>query len=272
MGGEHEEQRAAGDWRVTDGGVYLRKLQKLTSPQRDSRNNYQIGSYLAFVAGAVNAGGFLAIGRYTSHLTGIISSIADDAVLGHMMAVTGGLILFFAFLAGAATSAIMINWGERKRIFSKFALPLLLEAVLLLLFGLVGANLDVYRALAVPFVALLLSYVMGLQNALLTTISSAQIRTTHMTGLVTDLGIEIGKLLYWNRAMHDKTVGKVMADRVKMKGLILILSMFSVGGITGAYGFARIGYISVVPLAAILLLIALSKIYKDIAARRFMKQ
>ncbi|MFX1764116.1 YoaK family protein [Paraburkholderia sp. A1RI-2L] len=45
----------------------------------------------------------------------------------------------------------------------------------------------------------LLCYVMGVQNAMITKISRAERRTTHMTGIVTDLGIELGKGLYWNR-------------------------------------------------------------------------
>jgi hypothetical protein len=46
----------------------------------------------------------------------------------------------------------------------------------------------------------LLAFTMGLQNAVVSKISASQIRTTHMTGVITDLGIELGKLLYWNRS------------------------------------------------------------------------
>ena len=51
---------------------------------------------------------------------------------------------------------------------------------------------------------LVLCYIMGLQNAVITKISNAEIRTTHITGLVTDLGIEIGKMLYLNRLPGEK--------------------------------------------------------------------
>jgi hypothetical protein len=52
---------------------------------------------------------------------------------------------------------------------------------------------------AVPLTVLLLSFIMGLQNAVGSKISAGKIRTTHMTGNLTDLGMELGKLLYWNR-------------------------------------------------------------------------
>ena len=72
-------------------------LQRLTSITRSNRANYQLGSYLAFIAGAVNAGGFLAINRYTSHMSGIISAVGDDLALGNVTAVMAGLALLFFF-------------------------------------------------------------------------------------------------------------------------------------------------------------------------------
>lgn len=53
-----------------------------------------------------------------------------------------------------------------------------------------GANLNIYLSLTVPTIALLLCCVMGLQNAIVTKASKAQIRATHMTGVITDIGVE----------------------------------------------------------------------------------
>ena len=96
---------------------------------------------------------------------------------------------------------------------SKYALALLLEAALLLVFGLVGAHLDTPAQLLVPTTVLLLCFIMGLQNAIVTKISQAEIRTTHMTGVVTDLGLELGRLLYWNGATAPDSVHFVRANR-----------------------------------------------------------
>lgn len=239
-------------------------IQRLTSVQRSPKTNIQLGAYMAFVAGAVNAGGFLAISRYTSHMSGIISAIGDDLALNDFIAVLGGISLLLSFLFGAATTAIIVNWGHRRKIHSEFALPLLLEAVLLLVFGLVGANLNLYLPLTVPAIALLLCFVMGLQNAIVTKASKAEIRTTHMTGVITDIGIELGKLIYWNKSNEANQRSYVKANREKLKTHTFIFVVFLVGGIVGAISFKKVGYISVVPLSVSLILIAGLQIYRDI--------
>lgn len=239
-------------------------LHRLTATERTKRNNHYLGAYLAFVAGAINAGGFMAINRYTSHMTGIISSLGDSLAVGEYTAVFGGIFLLLTFIAGAASTGILINWGLRKRLASAYSLPLVLEAFDLLLFGGVGANIASYSAYTVPMVAVLLCYLMGVQNAAITKISSAEIRTTHMTGIVTDIGIELGRLLYWNQDREANQRHFVQANRQRLKTHSIILSMFLSGGIVGALSFKYLGYISVVPLALSLLMVSAPPLLKDL--------
>lgn len=249
--------------------MIIQTLHRLTSPLRSQRANYQLGGYLAFVAGAVNAGGFMAIGQYTSHMTGIVSSIGDNFALASLLPVLGGLSMLISFIFGAVATALLVNWGRRHRIHSEFTLPLLLEAIVLLLFGLAGAYLNIYKPLTVPTIALMLCFVMGLQNAIITKISKAEIRTTHMTGIVTDMGLEIGRLLYWNKSIEGNKTHLVIANRKKLKAHILIFGMFLFGGIVGAVSFKTTGYISVVPIAISLIVISSLQIYRDL--KRFFK-
>ncbi len=58
----------------------LGPIRGFTSLQRTPQAELKLGSVLAFVAGAANAGGFLAVGQYTSHMTGMLSSVADRLV------------------------------------------------------------------------------------------------------------------------------------------------------------------------------------------------
>lgn len=240
-------------------------LRQLTGRTRTRRANRQLGIVLAFIAGAVNAGGFLAIKQYTSHMTGIVSSVADNLVLGNVFLALAGLSALIAFIAGAATTAIMINWARHRKMHSEYAMSLALEAVLLLVFGLLGANLGAFVAVFVPATVLLLCYIMGLQNAVVTKISHAEIRTTHVTGIVTDLGIELGKLFYWNRHHSEKSGQYVAADRDRLLIHGTILGMFFTGGVVGAYGFKAIGFSATVPLAVALLLFAIIPILDDIS-------
>jgi len=213
----------------------------------------RLGLVLCFVAGAINAGGFLAIGQYTSHMTGIVSAMADHLVLGNIALVLAGLAALVLFLAGAATAAVLVRASRRRHLRSECAAPLLLEAGLLLLFGLLGRELGDYAWWRVPATALLLCFVMGLQNAMITKLSRAEIRTTHVTGMVTDLGIELGKWCYWNAAGTEEPV---RADRRRMLLLAGLLGMFFLGGVMGAIGFSQVGFSATVPLAAVLIVMA----------------
>lgn len=232
-----------------------------TDVQRTRRANVHLGAVLSFVAGATNAGGFLAVGQYTSHMTGVVSAIADNLVLGQMALVLAGMAALIAFLAGAACTAWIVNWSLRRHLRSAYARPLVLEAGLLLIFGIFGASINVYAGLFAPLTVLLLCFIMGLQNAVITKISKAEIRTTHVTGLATDLDIELGKLVYVNRFHSD---GKVVADRQKLRILLTLLANFFAGGLLGALGFKYLGYVATVPLAVLLLLLVAKPIWHDV--------
>lgn len=236
-------------------------LRGWTDLQRTPRNNLRLGAMLAFVAGATNAGGFLAVGQYTSHMTGIVSAMADHLVLGDATVVLIAFASLASFLAGAMTTAVLVNWGLRHRLHSAYSLPLLLEAVALIVFGLLGASLNLATALLVPATVLLLCYLMGVQNAVISKISRAEIRTTHVTGLVTDLGIELGKLVYVNRRPGSPHV-RANRERMRMQGLLI--GLFFIGGIVGALGFQFAGYSTTVPLALLLLMVSWRPVMADL--------
>ena len=242
----------------------MRRLRHLTNQHRTQSTDRLLGGLLAFNAGAVNAGGFLLVGMYTSHMTGFASMLADNLVLGNMALVLGALGALLAFVSGAATTALLVNWARQRHLRSEYAMPLSLEALLLLLFGLIGATLNRQTPFAVPLTVLVLAYTMGLQNALVTKISSAQIRTTHMTGVITDLGIELGKMLYWNGPGQQSS--SVRANRLKLRLYGTLLMMFVAGGLFGAMGFKYVGFIWVLPLAMLLLAASLPPLVAD--ARR----
>lgn len=244
-------------------------LRRLSAIDRTPDANRHLAYVLTFVAGAVNAGGFLAVAQYTSHMSGIVSSMADHLILGNVIVVLQGFAALAAFFAGAASTAVMVNFARRAQLGSEYALPLGVEAGLLLLFGLLGGNVGLMVWLHTPATVVLLCFIMGLQNALITKVSRAEIRTTHITGMVTDIGIELGKLFYWNATRLDAP--KVAADRRKLRVLITLVALFFIGGVAGAASFAHFGFITTIPLAVVLALLAVVPILDDIvrlAARR----
>jgi uncharacterized membrane protein YoaK (UPF0700 family) len=231
----------------------IRSMKAIAAHERTGAADTLLGAALTFVAGAINAGGFLAVGQYTSHMSGILSGMADHTALGLLGLAGLGLTAFLPFVMGAACSAMLINWGRRHHLGSRYAMPLMLEAFMLLGFGFLGwfaHPSPAFVTLAVP----LLCFIMGLQNATVTKISGARMRTTHVTGIVTDIGIELGKLLYWNR--NPDNPDRVLADRAKLRLLALLLASFFIGGVIGAIGFSQIGFLFALPLALLLLLLA----------------
>lgn len=238
-------------------------IRRLTGAQRAAASNRHLGIALAFVAGAANAGGFLAVRQYTSHMTGIVSAMADNVAIGAADLALDGLGALLSFLAGAACSAIMVNYARRHQLHSTYALPLLVEAMLLLGFGMLGARLAQIDLLFIPVTVMLLCFTMGLQNAVITKLSNAEIRTTHITGLMTDIGIELGKMAYWNAAPG---MPRVQADRARLRILLALATAFFVGGVAGALCFTRIGYGATVVLALILVILAIVPVMDDARA------
>jgi uncharacterized membrane protein YoaK (UPF0700 family) len=227
-----------------------------------------LGLLLAFNAGAVNAGGFLILGMYTSHMTGFASQLADGLVLGNGKLLLNALGAILAFMTGAAVCAVLVNWGRQRQLYSVYALPLMLEALMLFPFGLMGTvTLNWNTPFAVPLTVLLLSFMMGLQNAVGSKTSGGSTRTTHMTGNFTDLGMELGKALFWRRQRRQAAtvLPTVQHDWRRMRMTAGLIAMFVLGGITGALGFKHIGFFCVVPLALLLLALSVPPFLRDAA-------
>ena len=242
----------------------MRRLRFLTNRHRAPSTNTALGLLLAFNAGAINAGGFLVLHMYTSHMTGFASQLADGMVLGNLTLLLNALGAILAFVSGAAVCAVLVNWARQHRLHGVYALPLLLEAALMFPFGLAGAiTLTWATPFAVPLTVLLLSFIMGLQNAVASKTSGGSTRTTHMTGNITDVGIELGKMLYWNRRMPSTPL-PVRHDRSRLRRCGGLVAMFVLGGAVGALGFKHVGFVCVVPLAALLLVLSIPPLLRDL--------
>lgn len=237
----------------------MRILRHLASRNRTAGGDNTLGMVLAFNAGAINAGGILAMHRYTSHMTGFASQIADAWAFNDAEIMLNALGAILAFTSGAATCIILVNWAHQHRLRSVYALPLLLEALLLLLFALVGSMTPSWNThYALPVTVLMLAFIMGWQNAISTKTSGGRIRTTHMTGNITDLGMELG-----NAMRCPASQRQVQPNWQRMRICAGLLAMFVLGGIVGALGFKYVGFMYILPLAAMLLLMAMPPLLRD---------
>lgn len=229
---------------------WLGAATALAIPYRSGRADLRLATVLAAIAGAANAGGFFALGFYTSHMTGWLSHLADDLVLWNLGAMGTGLLAIGAFISGAGFSTILINWArlaDRRR---QYAWPLALQGLFMLAFA--GGGLG-QGALWQLWSLCCLCFITGMQNATITKISNARIRTTHATGMVTDIGIELGRGLFGRLAPGSGA----RIDRRKLVILLRLVAAFVLGGVIGAAGYARFGFLFSLPLAALLLALSL---------------
>lgn len=179
--------------------------------ERSFHENVVLAFSLAAVAGAVNAIGLAELGFLTSHVTGTSTRLgAAIATLAWLEA--WKLAAFVGtFVAGAMLAALLIEVARRKH-WPRFQIPLLIEAIVLV-------TLTIFTEIVARptddtklMLALTLSAAMGLQNALVTRLSGAVIRTTHLTGLATDMGIEIVRVAAW---FLERTRGEGLLERIR---------------------------------------------------------
>lgn len=238
--------------------------QTLVAHRRNPLTDRWLATLLAAIAGAVNAGGFFVVGKYTSHMTGYVSQVADSLATGNFAIALAGIIAIFSFLCGAITSSIMVVWARLHRSRDQYALPLMLQGTSLFCFSLSGhIASEGYILIQLAW----LCYLMGMQNATITKLSKARVRTTHVTGMVTDIGIETGRAIFGRAAKNSH----VRADQRKLSTLISIVSAYFIGGIMGAIGFASVGFYFAMPLALILLALSVPRLLQPRLKRESVK-
>jgi uncharacterized membrane protein YoaK (UPF0700 family) len=191
-------------------------------------------------------------------MSGIVAAMADNIALGSIRLVFSGLAAVLSFLLGAFLTTLLIRWARGRGLESEYALPLMIEAGLLVLFGFTGKVFTSGRVLGT---VTLLCFTMGLQNAIITKLSNAVIRTTHLTGMVTDIGIALGRIVM---ATTDAGGRVISAELAALRLLSSLITLFFVGGVTGALGFKHVGFFFTIPLSLILVLLATMPVLDDV--------
>ncbi|WP_207462550.1 YoaK family protein [Azospirillum sp. SYSU D00513] len=223
---------------------------------RSSGKERRLAWSLAAVAGCVNAAGFYAVGLYSSHMTGALSVLADHIALGDMAGLLVSLAIVASFLAGTIASTLLMNEGERHRLSAVYAYSVMAEAVLLAALGCV--DLWIAEIARGPLLVLGLSFLMGQQNAIVTRLSNARIRTTHVTGMVTDIGIELGNML--DSALHRRSAVRFAPNRDKLMLYGPTVLCFLGGGVAGVLLYRAVGSALLLGLAGLLAVMALPTI------------
>jgi len=195
-------------------------------------HNLKIASLLSFVAGLVNVAGFLSVQKLTTNVTGHFAFFVDEILKFQFW--TGFIYFLYIlfFLLGSFASSVIVEMVWRKNERYIFIIPVIIESTILLVIGLVGHSF----AIVYPnIIACSLLFAMGLQNSLVTQVSGSVVRTTHLTGLFTDLGIELSQLFFYTTKIQKTR----LLSSIRLRATIV--SCFFAGGVTGGLLYSKMG-------------------------------
>lgn len=201
--------------------------------KRTNAHNVKLATLLGLTAGFVNAAGFLAFSVLTTNVTGHAALFAERLAAQDWKTAKVVALWMFLFLAGAFFCSLIVSRIGRNQRFS-YVIPILMEMAILIAVAILGFKYD-GGLVAKEIYAGSLLFAMGLQNSLVSMVSGSVVRTTHLTGTFTDLGIELGQFLQKN--MVDKPVLKA---KIKLRSTIIFF--FMAGALTGAYLFHFFGF------------------------------
>ncbi|WP_143307195.1 YoaK family protein [Chitinophaga vietnamensis] len=222
-----------------------------TGKKRSYRHNLRLAVLLCFTAGVVNAAALFAFSVLTTNVTGHAALLAHRLATGDFRAARMVALWLLLFLAGAFFSALFTMHRSKWR----HVIPVVLEIIILVTIGYTGHTYKGTVAQTEYFAGSLL-FAMGMQNALVSTVSGYVVRTTHLTGMFTDLGIDLCHALADERKPD-------LRRRIILR--LVIIVFFLAGGIVGGYAFLRYQY-NTFYLPAAILVVAL---YYDVWRIRF---
>ncbi|GCE88778.1 hypothetical protein MSKU15_0379 [Komagataeibacter diospyri] len=223
---------------------------------RSIGTDLRLGCTLAAAAGAVNVAGFLAVGYYTANMTGNLSALAVGVGDRGMVSVLSCMGVLVAFATGGCIAALLVGMGRRRGVRAVHAASIVLEGTLLIALGILSRALPAW--MEAGGLGCGLGFLMGLQNATVTHISGARVRTTHMTGMLTDLGMELGQWLL------DPDAARVR-ERLRLHGAII--ACFVLGGIMGGAGYRMYGMGVLIFMGSGLVLLAVPGLWRAMRHR-----
>lgn len=196
---------------------------------RTYSHNLKLASILSGVAGIVNITGLLALNVLTTNVTGHFAYFSKELDLKDNSMAFIYLLYILFFLFGAFVSSLIMEWISKYRPQTPYVIPIFIEIVILFSIGFSGSLLSKEHLSIFAIFSCALLFSMGLQNALVTRVSQSVVRTTHLTGLFTDLGIELSQLFFYKGRSEKTKLNK----SIMLK--LAIIGCFFAGGIIGGF-------------------------------------
>jgi uncharacterized membrane protein YoaK (UPF0700 family) len=225
---------------------------------RTFNTDIRLACTLAAVAGALNTAAFETVGFFSANMTGNVSSLSDHLAKANLHVGLFFLLIVLLFIAGSSVSTLIINSGRRRQIRGIYAINILLEGVALLVLGVIESWFSFSQSGVL--LVLSLSFLMGLQNAVVTRISNARVRTTHVSGTATDIGIELAMLFDVLRRKESPKDAPLYLERLKLH--FFTVMAFLLGGVLGILLLNALSYKLLILIGVMLSLLALSTLQR----------
>ncbi|MUZ65045.1 YoaK family protein [Agrobacterium vitis] len=219
---------------------------------RDEISDRRLATSLAAVAGALNAAAFYAVGFFSANMTGNVSILSDHLAIGEWFGALLYAGIVVAFILGAACCALILQAGSRRKIEGLHAYLVLAEAALVA--PLAAADAMFTAPTRVVMIVGGLAFIMGLQNAIVTHISDARVRTTHVSGMATDFGMEIALVLDAKRAGTRAETNNIRKLRLHAS----TMASFLLGGVVGVLVYRQVEAYLFILVSVALILISVS--------------
>jgi uncharacterized membrane protein YoaK (UPF0700 family) len=203
-------------------------------------DNIRLGTLTAFTAGTINIASLLIFLSFTSNVTGHYAILAAEISKGNWAQVAVvGLWIFLFFFGGFVSNFIVINFNKKSKYFAH-SMPLILEIMCLLFVGIYGQFYYQKTLEETEYLVALMLFATGLQNGLTASISNFSVKTTHLTGTTTDLGILFSMFTQKKFRKNGELVG-----RAKLLSSIMVAYVFGAvfSGLTYYYLEFRVFYV-----------------------------
>lgn len=205
------------------------------SNSRSLSDNIKLGTLTAFTAGMVNIGSLLLFFSFSSNITGHYAILASEIVKGNFYQIAVVFSWIFLFFFGSFTSNLMVIHFNKKNTYFAHALPLILEILCLVTVGIYGQYFYKETLVETELLLALMLFAMGLQNGLTASISNFTVKTTHLTGTTTDLGI-----LFSMFTKAEYRNNPALVDKAKL--LLSIAISYVTGAVIAGFTYMYLGF------------------------------
>jgi len=205
------------------------------SNSRSHADNLKLGTLSAFSAGMVNIGSLLLFFSFSSNVTGHYAILAAEIVKGNLYQIAVVFLWIFLFFFGSFVSNLFVIHLNQRNSYLAHAIPLILEIVCLISVGVYGEYFYAETLAETEVLLALMLFAMGLQNGLTASISNFSIKTTHLTGTTTDLGI-----LFSMFTKKEFRNNKALKERAFL--LLSIVSFYLIGALAAGFTYSLLGF------------------------------